>query len=399
MPRRTSLALGLAAVLVLAALAGLLGSRSRATPGSDSRPSTLLTLPNGSAAVAEAAGRLGVVVDRLRQHQLRPLMADPAGNALVVLDPTLPLTGAQIDGILGLPAAGVALVVAGPSSRALFRCFGFDTLRLRDSLPVGVSGPASARPARVGLALRPTGQAEIVDSSGLFDSVIRTCRVPVLARLDTLAVAGGLPVALRLSPADGGAPVTLIADVGLFRNRAVRDTDAGPLVLGWLAEYDHLWFDEDHHGFLAGGSLLAWTLRWSRESPWGWLAFHLAIVGLLALASRAVRFGPVVTTLDRRRRSVVEHVRALALALRSAGGHGRAIGLLIAGVRRRLTPGTRGSPGGSREWLERLSGPRATPVVAGLAARLLAIDHTHPSEAEVLTAGKLVEDLWNGMKR
>lgn len=397
---RVRLLLGLGALSGLLVVAALLGSRRRATPGADQRPSTLLTLPNGASAVADAAGRLGVDVERLRRHELRGLTADTGRpRALVVLDPTLPLTGAQAEDLIELPEAGVSLVVAGPDARRLFRCFGFDTLLLADSMPVTGAGSAGPVAARTRLGIRATGEETVVDSTGLFDSVVRACTVPALRRLDTLATAAGVPVALRLAPIGSEATVTIVSETGLFRNRTVRDTDAGPMVLGWLTPFERLWFDEYHHGFFAGGSLVGWTLRWSRESPWGWLAWHVAIVGLIALAAAAVRFGPVVTVLDRRRRSVVEHVRALALALRATGGHGEALRLLVTGLRRRLAVGGRSGPEPWPEWLERLRGPNSPPAVAALATKLAAIDTTKPSEAEVLAAAKLVEGLWNEMKR
>src|SRR5439155_27282967 len=159
------------------------------------------------------------------------------------------------------------------------------------------------------------------------------CRVPPLRGVDTLlATSLGEPVALRLRREDLDRAVWLVADADLFRNRALRETDAGPLVLGWVVgSDDRVLFDEYHHGFASSGSLAVLVLAWSLRSPWGWAAWQLAAVGLLALGFGAVRFGPPRAGLEPRRRSPLEHVRALATALAAAGGHDVAVAALVPG--------------------------------------------------------------------
>jgi len=78
--------------------------------------------------------------------------------------------------------------------------------------------------------------------------------------------------------------VTLVSDAGLFRNRSMRETDAGVFALGLIdGKYDRVLFEEYHHGFGAAGSLATATIAWSRHSPWGWAAWQLAAVGVLAI--------------------------------------------------------------------------------------------------------------------
>jgi hypothetical protein len=398
MRRPHSLGLGFVAVGAVAVLAAVVGARRRPTSGADLRPSTFLTNPNGASALAEGLERLGAKVERLRRPETRGLVGQ-VRPLLAVLDPTLRLTGPQTSDLAELPGAGVSLFVVGPSSRSLFRCFGFDTLGLADSAAVSGSGGIDSAAGRVRLALQSTGDSVVTDASGIFDAVVTSCRVPASAGVDTLAVAAGHPVAVRLRPAGAGSTVILLADPNLVRNRTLRDTDAGPLVLGWLGgRFDRVWFDEFHHGFFGGGSLASWVLRWSRGSPWGWLVWHAGVVGLVALAAAAVRFGPPVAVLDRRRRSVTEHVQALARALRAAGGHGLAIGMLVGGVRRRLTPGGRPAPDSWRDWLDQLSRRSANPRISQLGNRLKLLDRGKPAEGEVLSAAHLVEDLWTEMR-
>ncbi|MEZ4457770.1 MAG: hypothetical protein R2882_14660 [Gemmatimonadales bacterium] len=100
---------------------------------------------------------------------------------------------------------------------------------------------------------------------------------------------------------------------------------------------------------------------------------------------------------DRRRRSVAEHVRALAAALRAAGGHGLAIGLLVGGIRRRLGRAGSVQRDSWRSWLEQVRRRTRNQKVAALGQRLEALDRPQPSESDVLTAANLVEDMWNEM--
>ena len=223
-----------------------------------------------------------------------------------------------------------------------------------------------------------------------------TCRVPPLRGVDTLlATSLGEPVALRLRREDLDRAVWLVADADLFRNRALRETDAGPLVLGWLVRsYDRVLFDEYHHGFASSGSLAALVLAWSLRSPWGWAAWQLAAVGLLALGFGAVRFGPPRAGLERRRRSPLEHVRALATALAAAGGHD-----VVRGLRRRLAPAA--SPGGGdwSAWVAQLSRTAPNPQAREAAGGLAALARPGRSAADVSRAAHLVEDLWEALHR
>ena len=83
------------------------------------------------------------------------------------------------------------------------------------------------------------------------------------------------------------------------------------------------------------------ALDWSTRSPWGWVVWQLAAVGVIALLASGVRFGPVRRAIERRRRSPLEHVRALATALAAARGHDVAVRLMVQGLRRRLSRGGR----------------------------------------------------------
>ena len=173
----------------------------------------------------------------------------------------------------------------------------------------------------------------------------------------------------------------------------------GPVVLGLFAEpYDVIVFNERVHGFGTAGSLGRALLRWSRRSPWGWAAWQLAIVGLLALLAGAVRFGPIRSLSSRRRRSPMEHVNALATALSARGGHDVAIAALIRGLRRRLAP-TQPAAADPGAWLRELVERAPTPTAKEQAGALLALSAPGQSGPAVLMAANAVEDLWEEMHR
>jgi hypothetical protein len=234
-----------------------------------------------------------------------------------------------------------------------------------------------------------------VDSVEAAAGVVVRCGAPALLARDTLLITtGNRLVAVRLRFAGGGA-ATLVSDGGLFTNRSVRETDAGVEMLGLLADRSRtVYVDEYHQGFREGGSLGAEVLSWSRRSPWGWAGWQLAAVGVLALLASAVRFGPVVPAIERKRRSPMEHVRALATALAAARGHDVAVRLMVRGLRRRLSQDARAERQPIDDWLaalgDRVRTPRARAAVRTLQQLIIP---PQPADA-VLRAANAVEDVW-----
>jgi hypothetical protein len=191
----------------------------------------------------------------------------------------------------------------------------------------------------------------------------------------------------------------LVADDRLFSNRDLRETEAGPLALSWIVpRYDRIVVDEYHHGYQASGSLVGATLKWSFHSPWGWMAWQLAVVGLIALLTAGIRFGPIRAAVHRRRRSPLEHVRALATALAAARGHDVAVGLMVQGLRRRLSrPGTaiRSDLG---TWLESLGPTIRSNRGRDALVTLTTLLRGQPDSEGVLRAADAVETLWEELK-
>ena len=370
---RTELGLSAGFLLALGMIVVALAS-SRGRPDvDDARRSTYLTGPGGASAFAGAAARLGVEVERYRRPTgTLELDADDEGKAVVaVLGPGRALGSADARHLQALAAD---LLLAGPGAEHL---------------------PAP----RVAAVLTAHGSRQVLDSGATVDGRSVQCEVPQPSRVDTvLESLREQPVVLRLSY-PGGRQATLVADDGLFRNRTLRQTLAGGLVLGLVAgRYRRMIVDEYHHGYSAAGSLGGAALGWSIRSPWGWMVWQLAVVGLIALVASGIRFGPVRSVIERRRRSPMEHVRALATALAAARGHDVAVRLMVQGLRRRLSRGGRPGSADLGTWLESLAPSIRTERGHEALATLSRTLRTSSDAAAVLAAGNAVETLWEELK-
>lgn len=370
----------------------------------DRRPSTFSAGPDGSRGLLEAAQRLGLEVRRFRERStgLDQLPRD-SGQILVILDPSAPLSPPELSAVLRF-GQRADLLVAGPGAGPLMRCFGY-RVNFRFLEPVQVIrpgvGPGSDDPLVRRILVR-TYEGKVVDSTRVADWGPFECQVPVIQQHHRLLVTpGGEVAAVQLELAGGGGQrhVILVADEDLFRNRTLRRSAAGRFVLSLIAgRYSQVVFEEYHHGFGPSGSLAGAALAWSRRSPWGWLGWQLAAVGVLALLFGAVRFGPARAGITRIRRSPLEHVRALAVALSAARGHDEAIGALVRGLRRRLVaPGT---PIRSdwRGWLERLSSHAGTPGARDALVTLTTLTRPGQPASSVRLAANAVEDLWQELR-
>ncbi|MGH7578540.1 MAG: DUF4350 domain-containing protein, partial [Gemmatimonadales bacterium] len=309
---RTELALAAGLLLVLGVLVVALGSRRTRAEPNESRRSTYLTGPGGASAFAEAVSRLGVEVERFRRPTAALSLTDSArqGAIVALLGPSAPLTAVEARHLLGLP---VDLLLAGFGTATAVRCLGYQISPRKWMDPAATRAPADAEhlpSPRASAVLTPHPARSIVDSSGP-DGRKVSCEVPEPVRVDTLLqTLRDRLVAVRLWY-PGGRAVTVVADDRLFRNRALRYTSAGTLTLGLVASrYRRMVVDEYHHGYQAAGSLAAAALDWSIRSPWGWAVWQLLAVGVVALVASGVRFGPVRSAIERRRRSPMEHVRA-----------------------------------------------------------------------------------------
>lgn len=387
----------LGALMLVAALLGRQPGADR-----DERTSTFVAAPGGSRALLDAVIRLGIPVQRFRERSRGlPGIAPSPRPVLVILAPGIPFSPPERSAVLAY-GAGADIVLAGKAAEPLMRCFGYRVnRRILDSVRIAPPGMTNgATWPWVRSTLTPTGQGIVVDSSRSADAERVSCIVPPIRAVDTLlASAAGIPVAIRVRRADHAHDVVLVADEELFRNRTLRRTAAGPFVLGLLvAAHDRVVFEEYHHGYGASGSLGALAFEWSRTSPWGVMVWQAAAVGVLALLFGAVRFGPSRPGIPRRRRSPLEHLRALATALAAARGHDVAIGAIVRGLRRRLLPAGLRTRGDWRVWLAQLSRGTVSPRSQAALAMLDTLTRPGQPSSSVLRAANAVEDLWEDLR-
>lgn len=402
-PRNEAM-VAVAALTALAFVVAVLVRPGNGATATDERPSTFLAGPGGSRALLEATRALGIEVRRFRERprELQARLADGTRQAFVVIGPSYGFTPPERSFLVGFNHQA-DLVLAGESASSLMRCFGYRVKAMRfDSVQAMAPGHRFAAAPWVHATLEPTHERVDEDSARAFDVGRSSCTVPLFRGVDTLLLSSPRRlVALRLRRADLDRSVILLADEELLRNRTLRRTDAGPFVLRlFRGRYRRIVFEEYHHGYGAQGSLAGAALAWSRRSPWGWAAWQVALVGLLALLFAGVRFGPARPGIPRARRSPLEHVRALATALAAARGHDEAIGAIVRGLRRRLVPlALRGrAPGDWRAWLAQLERPAASPAVKASLALLRELTRPGQPSSSVQRAANTVEDLWQDLR-
>jgi hypothetical protein len=383
---RTSLLLAAAGLVIVAWVAASLGEREARPEDRDLRRSTLLTGPAGARAWAEALGLLHVRITRFRQ---RPGDLPPPAEGVVfaVLDPAIPLSSMDGLRLAAWQASGGNVLAAGPGSNAYIGCFGF-AARPR----YGSSAYLRGGSVRVSFLLSPTEGGHQGHLSELPACSAGAYRADTLLALPT-----GEPVALRIRPDSGGVAL-LVADGGLFANRTIRETGAGEFTLGLVSgSFTHVIVDEYHQGFGPGGGMLGAARRWLVRTPAGWAIIQLGIVATIALLLGAIRFGPARRVIERRRRSSLEHVRALATALAAAGGHEVAVSLVVRGLRRRLSHGASAPLGATRDWLSALPGRTRTARGRAAAERLITLTRGRADAHSVREAAIAVEDVWQDL--
>ncbi len=397
-PRTEALA-AVGALVALGILASAAGLRERRGPAPDPRRSTFLTGPAGARGWSDALERLGVEVEHWRRRAvaLEGLEGSAPRPLVAFLDPSASLDEDEASALAALAASedGADLLLAGRGAWRAMRCFGWDVEARPDSVAVTPPGRAAGgerAPRAAWVLARPEP-----DSAGPAEEPERHRCTPVAATVrDTLLVTTGRRLeAVRLALQDGGS-VYLVADGGLFRNRMLRESDAGPALLALVLDggYHRVVVDEYHHGFGPGGSAWGAVRAWSVRHPVGWALWQLAAVGCLALLAGAVRFGAIQPAVRRTRRSPLEHVRALATALAAARGHDVAVRLLVQGLRRRFArPGQplRADP---RPWLAELEGSARTPEARAAVQALRTHTERSQDAPGVLATAHAVEDVW-----
>ncbi|HEX8243071.1 MAG TPA: DUF4350 domain-containing protein, partial [Longimicrobium sp.] len=338
--RRDVLLLCVLIVLVLT-LAFVTGRRSEGS-ASDPRPSTYLNSPLGARALHEVLKELKIPTARRMQAFVD---ADSLAGPLVILSPILPPSPGEAHALAVWVRAGGTVVYAARH--------GDDTA---DTLGLSLHSLAGDTAVRRELRYRgATATAEphvLTQGVGTVDGFRRGFGSvsPALRGATVLATARGVPT---------------VIDYRVGRGRVIAWSDALPLVNSRLrrsraailfartaadaARGRTVWFDEYHHGFKTGGSVMGGTTRFLLRERAGHAALQVAaaLAGLLLLFGR--RFGRPLPPPPARRRSPLEHVEALAGAYRQAGARDTARRLLLAGMARRLGRRVPHTPAGEGE--------------------------------------------------
>ncbi|MFN8580551.1 MAG: hypothetical protein U0163_06160 [Gemmatimonadaceae bacterium] len=410
---RTEVALALGVFGLAMVAVALIARVRRPAVDRDYRTSSLLAGPAGARGLADALTRAGVRVERLRDRALvsHPPRGEAVPAALLIVAPIKYFTTMELASVMhrAVAADGEALILSQVNGPVLARCLGlgvsFDVI---DSAGIGEPNHAPwKRPAWIRQVFEPaTVDTVPATSSAGLDTFDPCSALPRLqptsgVRRDTLLVdTKGRAVMVRLRGGPFTHDVILVSDPRLFRNQTLRDTDAGPFLLGFLSsQFGRVSFDEYHQGFGPSGSLGSATLAWSTTSPLGWAIWQVAVAGLLALLVAAVRFGPRRALPTPSRRSPHEHVRALATALAAARGHQVAVGKLVMGLRRRLAHGARLAPERWRPWLQTFATQATRADTRAAAERLLSLTTDTVEPERVLQVAQAVEDVWSTMRR
>src|SRR2546427_11240844 len=294
------------------------------------RLSTCLAGPSGAKGLAQALRRLGVTVEQRRRPYFDIATDSGRGRRerlYAFLDIDRPTTQ-ELVAIRDYVMGGGRILTAGVTGIEV--CFGYRSRRLardvdNDTRATLVRGSGQRLPPTWRVLRRLPAESLAAAAKG---PEADRCTPHLPRRADTLVrTMRNVPVALRLRFPSGGEAI-LLADGQYLSNRILKDSDAGVAVLPWFLDgrTRQIVVDEYHLGFGASGTLPGASWAWLRHHPPGWAVLQLLGVALVALAVTAVRFGPARSVIERRRRSPLEHVEALAAGLEGGGGGGTAGG-------------------------------------------------------------------------
>ena len=321
---------------------------------------------------------------------------------LVILDPSAPLSGTGPSRHPPLSPHRRPAARRASAPIALMRCFGYRVEpQLFDSL--ASAGDSAVRCAP---SCQPTGEkvswpTRVAPST----PAPSRCVVPTYRARDAAAHHRKGLVAVRLEPADSWRQHR--AGRRCRGSSAIGRCDATTTAparsrSGWsTASYDR--------GPLRGVSPRLRRRRfarrrrrsaWSWRSPWGWAVWQLAAVGLLALLLvGAVRFGPVMpahrSAPTRSRSSICAHSPT---ALSAAKGHDEAIGAIVRGLRRRLTPPALRARGDWRRWLVELDGTPRRPGTSRHSHTLTQLTDAGATGSERACSGQRSGGVWQNIR-
>ena len=322
----------LAAIVIVLVIALALIAPGDQRGAADPRPTTFRNGPHGTRALYLALEELEIPVERRLSAYVD---ADSLAGPLVLLAPSESPTPAELRALARWIERGGTLFYAARAGDATLDTLG---LVLQDLAPDSLSG--WDRAAWEGVVAAPRSHRWTEGVQGVpgvrsaFADSSRALRSGGARPL--LTAPGGQMVAAEIRR--GLGRVVAWSDPAPLRNAALREHhDAAVLFTRAAAEVGgSVRFDEYHHGYRGGGSPVAATLRFLRDTHLGHATLQLAAAGLGLLFLLGRRFGSPMQPAPARRRSPLEHVEALASAYRQAGARRTARRLVLAGLARRL---------------------------------------------------------------
>lgn len=368
--RESLIALGLLALL--AALTVLAAVQRPA--GDDVLPplASVSAQPNGAKALRLWLAELGYAVDDRTQAAFGP--PDDAAVALV-LEPLYPVTADEGAALEQWVEGGGLLLAAGdgPSMSGLLRRFNF---RLS---PLDAAADAPALPQTPLWVSPPLDAAE--PRARYYLQSARDDFITHLA-VDSRPVVVSFPL--------GDGRVILASSARPFSNAGLRTPGNAALalnVVGAAGRPGAVWFDEWHHGLRdTAEQLAAGPGQWLRRTPAGQSVLLFAALLFVAVALRGRHFGPALPlAANASRRAPLEHLTATAQLSRRAGHRRAALGQYRHWLKRDLGQRYRLDPGlPDAEFVARLAGYNPALDAAGLRDLLARLQHTDPSEANLV---------------
>ena len=294
----------------------------------DQRRSSLRTTPDGVGAWARSLEQLSVPVrQRYRSFTDEP----PSGAGLVILEPVLAPTAAEVHAALQWVREGGTLVYSPSRGGLMMDSVGIELTSWADETRVVGSARDSLLPHRwtgEGLA-GPTNSAWALTA----DSVRERTWVPL-----SMNDEAGLPTLAWLPEGEGG--LLVLADAEELANRtldsSVSAIAATRAVVDRMAAGDTLFFSEYHQALDGRRGVFRETYALAKSSSLGRATLHAAVAAAFLLLLAGRRFGSPLPVPEGERRSTLEHVEALARIYKAARSHGAVARRLIRGAARRM---------------------------------------------------------------
>jgi hypothetical protein len=376
----------LLSILVLGALSAALLHWLLAPPektgGLARLPSTFFNVSSGAKAAYDVLDQLQYPVTRVRRRISADLL-DGVG-VLFILRPEVGLAREEIAELQGWIEEGHALVVVPGSPSEII------SIRDKDSHDVFLDGwfkwqETPAKSHEQDEAFPPAERAaplRKVHAGGPLMAGIAELAVPEGRRFDPESPCRGYLAdapahsfrndprgTIGLQAACGDGAIVALADEYPLTNVGISEGDNGLLLANLARDLSARYpgkvaFDEFHLGLAEHDVSAVAIVKLMMCGPWRWAALQAALVGVLALVARAVRFGSPQDVVHKPRRQHREFAEAAGRLFEEAGAASLAAETLYRYYRERVCRLLLAGPQNDDQQLNDLVERRAGPAVA-----------------------------------